>query len=110
MLVHELIRHSARPILSEQTKCDVMNALIKYRRDLKTEMSKVVPRDTKDSVAFLKKYGMWDEEANRLMSSVRHWQIVHEQGPDDWSQDKVTVAQNRLMCHLVGLIRQSTPA
>jgi hypothetical protein len=84
-----------------------MNALVKYRRDLEDEYSKVTPRNQTQSVQFLKDHGLWDAQAKMLMHSIQHWTSVYHDGPDEWSKEKLTTAQSNLMCHLVELIRKS---
>jgi len=93
--------------LNESSRCGIHNSLLKFRPDLKAEMDKIPGLDVNASTVFLKKNGLWDETATQYLNSFKHWTHVHQDGPDDWSADKLRHAVDRLMCHVAKLIRQS---
>jgi len=94
-------------LFNESSRCGIHKSLLKFRPDLKAEMDKVPGLDVNASTVFLKNKGLWDETATKYLHSFHHWNRVYADGPDDWSEDKLRHAVDRLMCHVAKLIRQS---
>ena len=94
-------------LINEASRCGIHNSLLKFRPDLKAQMDKIPGLDVEASTQFLKDNGLWDETATKYLRSFHHWNHVFHDGPDEWGEDKLREAMDRLMCHIAKLIRQS---
>jgi len=95
-------------LINETSRCGIHNSLLKFRPDLADEITRVKGRNVSSSTAFLKKHGLWDDDAVKYLHAFHHWQGVHLDGPDEWSTKKMNDALEQLMCHVARLIRQSS--
>ena len=91
----------------EQTKCGIYNALHKFRPDLRDEMEQIPGRDVQASVDFLRSKDLFDREAEILLNAMMRAMGVWQAGPDEWSFDRMKKAQDKLMCHVAKLIKNS---
>lgn len=101
-------------LLLEQTGCGIMNALMKFRPDLRDEAETVPASIINDSVEFLKKHGLWDRTSEELFQRFEDVRAEYENiygqtnvEEQDQVYDILLAQRDKLMCRVARAIKAS---
>jgi len=97
-----------------ETGCGIMNALMKFRPDLRGEAKDVPASIISNSVAFLKKHGLWDQTSEELFQRFEDLRAEYDNiygiaNVEEQNQvhDILIISRDKLMCRVARAVKDS---